>query len=89
MTFVSLESFDPTISLTVLLMVLLGGMESIYGPVIGAAIIVYLPEILRSWQKYSDLIYAGLVLLIIIAFPGGVAGTRTIVGRWMRRAGSR
>jgi branched-chain amino acid transport system permease protein len=88
-TFVSLESFDPTISLTVLLMVLLGGMESIYGPVIGAAIIVYLPEILRSWQKYADLIYAGLVLLIIIAFPTGVAGTRTIIGRWMRRAGSR
>lgn len=88
-TFVSLESFDPTISLTVLLMVLLGGMQSIYGPVIGATIIVYLPEILRSWQKYADVIYAGLVLLIIIAFPTGVAGTRTIVGGWIRRARSR
>ena len=84
-TFVSLESFDPTISLTVLLMVLLGGMESIYGPVIGAAIIVYLPEILRSWQKYSDIIYAALVLLIVIAFPSGIAGTRKTVEGWIAR----
>ena len=87
-TFVSLESFDPTISLTVLLMVLLGGIDSIYGPVIGAAIIIYLPAILRSYQKYSDVVYAALVLVIIMAFPGGVAGTRQIVGRWIKRARS-
>jgi ABC-type branched-subunit amino acid transport system permease subunit len=88
-TFVSLESFTTSpISLTVLLMVLLGGMDSIYGPVIGAAIVVYLPEILRSWQKYTDVIYASLVLLIVIAFPGGVAGTRQVVGRWLTRARS-
>jgi len=87
-TFVSLESFDPSISLTVLLIVLLGGMNSIYGPVIGSAIIVYLPEILRSWQKYTDVIYASLVLVIVIAFPGGIAGSRQLVEGWIRRARS-
>jgi len=87
-TYVSLESFDPTISLTVLLMVLLGGLDSIYGPVIGAAIVVYLPQVLRSWQKYSDIMYATLVLLIVIAFPGGVAGIRAIARRWIQRARS-
>jgi len=85
-TFFSLESFSIDISLTVLLMVLLGGMESIYGPVIGAAIVVYLPEILRNADEYSDIIYAALVLLIVIAFPGGIAGIRGIVAAWIRRA---
>jgi ABC-type branched-subunit amino acid transport system permease subunit len=69
-------------------MVLLGGMDSVYGPVIGAALVVYLPELLRSAQQYSDLIYAGLVLLIVVAFPGGVAGVRGIAGRWIQRARS-
>jgi len=87
-TYVSLESFDPNISLTVLLMVLLGGMESIYGPVIGAVVVVYLPEILRSWKSWQDVIYATLVLLIVIAFPGGIAGTRQVARRWIARARS-
>jgi branched-chain amino acid transport system permease protein len=87
-TFMSLESFTVDISLSVLLMVLLGGMDSMYGPVIGAAVIVYLPELLRNAKKYSDVFYAGLVLLIVIAFPGGVAGVRDIVEKSVKRARS-
>ena len=87
-TFFSLESFNVDISLSVLLMVLLGGMESIYGPVIGAALVVSLPELLRGAQRYSDALYAGLVLLIVIAFPGGVAGARQIARRQVARARS-
>lgn len=85
----SLESFSIDISLSVLLMVLLGGMGSMYGPVIGAAVIIYLPEQLRGAQKYSELIYAGLVLLIVVAFPGGIADARRIVGKWLSRARSK
>ena len=84
----SLESFSIDISLNVLLMVLLGGLGSIYGPVIGAAIIIYLPELLRDANKYSEIIYAGLVLVIIVAFPGGIADARRVVGSWVRRARS-
>jgi branched-chain amino acid transport system permease protein len=82
----SLESFNIDISLSVLLMVLLGGMASIYGPVIGAAVIIYLPEMLRDAQKYSEIIYAGLVLLIVVAFPGGLADSRRLIREWVQRA---
>ncbi len=85
-SFFSLESFDVNISLNVLLIVLLGGVGSIYGPLIGAIIIVYLPEILRSAQQYSSIIYAGLVLVIVLAFPTGVAGFRQLAAGWVRRA---
>ena len=83
-SFFSLEAFDVGISLNVLLMVLLGGSRSIYGPLIGASLLVYLPELLRSVQTLSGLIYAGLVLVIIVLFPDGIAGIRVIAERWIR-----
>jgi branched-chain amino acid transport system permease protein len=82
----SLESFSIDISLNVLLMVLLGGLGSIYGPIIGAALLVYIPEMLRDYQQYAEIIYAALVLAIVVLFPGGIADTRRIVGGWVRRA---
>jgi len=82
----SLESFDVTISLNVLLMVLLGGVGSIYGPIIGAVIVTYVPELLRNERQYADLINAALVLAIVLALPTGVAGFRQIVTRLVRRA---
>ena len=82
----SLESFSIDISLNVLLMVLLGGLGSIYGPVIGAALLVYIPEMLRDYQQYAEIIYAALVLLIVVLFPGGIADIRRIVEGWVRRA---
>lgn len=82
----SLESFNVDISLNVLLMVLLGGIGSIYGPAIGASIIVLLPEFLRDAQKFSQIIYAALVLVIVVAFPTGLAGLRGIVERQVHRA---
>ncbi|WP_328912207.1 MULTISPECIES: branched-chain amino acid ABC transporter permease [unclassified Streptomyces] len=85
--YVGLEAFDVDIALLVLLMLLLGGSRSIYGAVIGAAVLTYLPEYLRSMQKYSDFIYSLAVLLIVVAFPKGIAGLReTIQRRWKARA---
>ncbi len=88
-SFFSLESFDISISLNVLLMVLLGGSRSIYGPVIGAGLLVLLPEFLRGVQNLSDLIYAALVLVIIVLFPDGIAGIRGLLERGWNAARSR
>lgn len=82
----SLDSFPVDVSLDTLLMVLLGGAASMYGPSIGAIVIVALPEILRNYDKYSDLIYALLVLVVIVAFPGGIADCRRLAVMWIRRA---
>ncbi len=71
--FVDITSFDVSISLDVLLMVLLGGIQSIWGPMIGAVVLILLPEWLRSLADYKDLIYAGVILLVILVLPGGLA----------------
>ncbi len=72
-----------------LLIVLLGGAKSIYGPLIGAALLVYLPELLRDANTYAEVIYAVLVLVIVVAFPGGIADSRRLVMKVVRRARSK
>ncbi|MEO3855857.1 branched-chain amino acid ABC transporter permease [Acrocarpospora sp. B8E8] len=84
----SLEAFNIDVSLLVLLMLLLGGMNSMYGPVIGAVVLVYLPELLREVQDYADFVYGVAVLVIVVAFPSGIAGLRQTVERRLRHAGS-
>jgi branched-chain amino acid transport system permease protein len=75
-TYLSLDSFTTQVSLNVLLMILLGGIGSIYGPLLGALVIVEIPEVLRFVQSYADLVYAALVLVVIVAFPFGITGLR-------------
>jgi len=84
--FFSVEAFNIDLSLLVLLMLLLGGMVSMYGAIIGAVILVYLPEFLRDAAKYAEIIYALAILIIIVAFPSGIAGLRHTVERVIRRA---
>lgn len=72
-SFVTLESFDVAISLDVLLMVLLGGTGSVWGPPLGAIALVLLPEKLRSIADYKELVYAAVILLVVLVLPGGLA----------------
>jgi len=70
--FISITSFDPSIALTVLLMVLLGGIGMVWGPMVGAILLTYLPQVLNKWLNYEDLVYAIAVLVIILVLPGGL-----------------
>jgi branched-chain amino acid transport system permease protein len=73
------EFIDPTPfalaqSFLYLLMVVLGGAGSFFGPFIGACVAVLLPEWLRFAQGYYLLIYAVAVMLLMAFSPGGIAG---------------
>ncbi len=76
MQFVSPESFTFMESVLILSMVILGGLGSIAGVVIGALILVFLPEALREIQLYRMLaLGAGLVVLMVFR-PQGLFGGR-------------
>ncbi|MEJ2068866.1 MAG: hypothetical protein P8X58_00415 [Syntrophobacterales bacterium] len=55
-------------------MVVLGGMGSILGSVVGAIILTFLPETLRQFQSYQDLIYGGLLVGLLVLRPQGLLG---------------
>ncbi len=73
-TFINPESFGLHTSILILAMVVLGGMGSIPGSVAGAVILTALPEILREFQSYQDLVYGGLLIGLLILRPEGLMG---------------
>ena len=72
--FISIDSFSVSVSLQVLIMVVLGGAGGVLGPIIGAAVVTELPEQLRSYAKWSGVVYGVAILIIFIALPEGVMG---------------
>ena len=74
MRFVSASDFGFPVSVMLLSVVVLGGMGSLWGPVLGALILGVLPEIFRPLTEYRLLLYATLLLLMIRFQPGGILG---------------
>ncbi len=77
--FVSADSFRLDETFVILTMLIVGGMGSLPGPVIGAAVLVVLPEASRFLAEYRGVVY-GLILIAVILFrPEGVAGVPGII----------
>ena len=72
--FIEPGSFTLILSLRILLMVMVGGSGTFFGPIIGAGLVVLLPELLRVTQDYYLILYALLVLLLMIFSPQGIVG---------------
>jgi branched-chain amino acid transport system permease protein len=72
--FVSTSSFGLDLSIGIFLMVILGGLGSKWGALIGAAFYVYAPDQLQSISKYETIVYGCLLVLVIVVFPDGVVG---------------
>jgi branched-chain amino acid transport system permease protein len=60
------------VSIVVLALIVLGGMGSIPGVVVGAFVLVGLPELLREFVEYRLLIYGALLVAIMILRPEGL-----------------
>ena len=65
------HSFKLEISINVLVLILIGGLGSLPGVVIGALILVGLPELLREFAEYRLLMYGILMIVMMLAKPEG------------------
>jgi branched-chain amino acid transport system permease protein len=65
-------SFEIIVSITVLAIVILGGMGSIPGVVVGALVLIGLPGLLREFEEYRQLIYGAVLVAIMILRPQGL-----------------
>lgn len=70
--FISPESFTFFESVIVLCMVVLGGMGSIPGVILGALILIILPEVLRDFSNYRMLVFGAALVLMMIFRPQGI-----------------
>jgi len=80
-TFIDPSSFTVMESITILLMVIFGGMGSILGSVVGATVLVVFPELLRFLGMPSaieaqmrQMIYGLLLVILMIKRPQGLLG---------------
>jgi ABC-type branched-subunit amino acid transport system ATPase component/ABC-type branched-subunit amino acid transport system permease subunit len=72
--FVTPHTFNFLQSILFVLVVMLGGVGSVAGPLIGALIVGLLPELLSSLEEYRLLFFGGLLLVVLWVAPDGVAG---------------
>ena len=86
-TFINPESFGLHTSILILAMVVLGGMGSLPGSVAGAVILTALPEVLREFQSYQDLVYGALLVGLLILRPEGLLGGEKISLKFLQREG--
>lgn len=73
--FVSPSTFSLSLSIMLLSMVIAGGENSLGGSLVAAAVFSFLNEYVRQFQELSQLFFGLALLLVVIYFRGGLAGT--------------
>jgi branched-chain amino acid transport system permease protein len=65
------HSFDIVVSITILVVVIVGGLASIPGVILGAVVLIGLPEVLREFGEFRFLIYGTLLIFMMLKRPEG------------------
>ena len=81
LTFVRPENFDIGVSIFVVLYVILGGVNNMLGPMVGAAVMTLLPEYIRGLAEWRPTVF-GLAIIVILLFrPLGLLPFRFVTLR--------
>lgn len=72
-TYVPTESLHWVTSGQVVMMSVIGGLGTLFGPMFGAAFVLYLENVLSAWTQQWLLVEGLIFMLVIIFFPGGIA----------------
>jgi branched-chain amino acid transport system permease protein len=75
MSTASPDAFGLGLSVLIVMMVIMGGMGTLYGPIFAAIFLTWLTNALGAYQEYSLPIFGVIIILLLIFFPDGV-GTR-------------
>jgi branched-chain amino acid transport system permease protein len=80
------KSFEFIKSFEILIMIILGGLGSIVGSVLGAILLTVLPEALRGFAEYRMVIYSLLLIILMITRPQGLLGSTAALKNWRKRS---
>lgn len=81
-TFISPSSFDFLVSVRMVTMVVIGGMASIWGSLLGASLLTLLPEWLQVFVDYEMMVYGFVLMVVMIFLPQGL--TRGLMDAYER-----
>jgi branched-chain amino acid transport system permease protein len=72
--YLSVQTFDLRLSISFLIMIIIGGLGSVTGSFLGAIFVIAVPEVLRGLKDYQVIVYGAAALLTVIFWPGGMVG---------------
>jgi branched-chain amino acid transport system permease protein len=84
--YVSPDSFDLPLSLSLLVGMIVGGLGTLAGPVLGATFVIWLPVYAQSiFKNKPDVAYGVILILLMFLLPQGIAGGILRLVAWYRR----
>ena len=86
---ISAASFNLGATLGLFMGVLVGGIGSFAGPIVGTFILTLFPEFFRDLKIYSPLVSAAILLIAVYLFPQGLVGLPRIMWSWYVGRGKR
>ncbi len=81
MAFASPEHFNIFVSIFVVLYVVLGGVNNLWGPVVGATLMTLTPELIRGLAQWRPLVFGVVIILLLLVRPDGLLSFRTVTIR--------
>jgi branched-chain amino acid transport system permease protein len=83
--YIEAQYFNISLSISIVLYVLFGGTQSVFGPLVGAAVFTLLPELLRGSAQLRYALFAAVVIVVMVIRPQGLV-TTVGIRRFLARA---
>jgi branched-chain amino acid transport system permease protein len=85
-SFIAPNNFGLMVSIMFLMMGVIGGIHNIWGALLGASLLTFLPEYLRVFEQFDILIYGAILLAILLFMPEGLLeGTPMLIRKLIKR----
>ena len=85
LTFINPEIAGLSSSIFIIIYIIVGGMRSITGAVVGATVLTIIPELLKATGYYEMMLFAVVVILVTLFLPGGIVSLPSLVFRLVSR----
>jgi branched-chain amino acid transport system permease protein len=84
--FIDPLEFNLLTSIRHIIFIVVGGLGSVGGSIIGAIVLTVLPELLRGFKEYNEFVFGGLLLVTLILMPTGIVGLAPAIKRYWSRS---
>jgi branched-chain amino acid transport system permease protein len=79
--FLSPDAFDVFLSVDFVVMIIVGGLGSVPGSIVGAAVVTVLHDSLAAFQGYRPLIFGAILVACMLFMPGGITSAARALAR--------
>ncbi len=86
---ISYTSFNLNATLWLFMYVLIGGLNSFVGPILGTALLIVVPEIFRGLKQFVPYISAIILIIVVYGMPDGLVGIPEMIRSHWRRSKTR